>query len=75
MYWTDRIRRGRINTENTAGCSPRYLIVKQEVWEALRLEMVVYDIFDFDGMIVAVTDNLINPFEFAFGEGDVVSIV
>lgn len=70
MFWTDRIRSERDRIEEMSGVSPRYLIVRQEVWFSLKEEIVLDGMFDFDGLVVAVTDNLMNPFEFAFCSGD-----
>lgn len=61
--WTERILEDRIRAETEFGRTPTHVVVRQEVWTELCSEQFGYN-FELGGMIVSVTNNQQNPYEF-----------
>jgi len=67
MGWTEKIQRSREATETKYGRTPTCVVVRQEVWGELCEENYGDYVFYLDGMVVAVSEAIQNPFEFKCG--------
>lgn len=64
MEWVQEIRVARERAEDRYGFIASHLILRQEIWLEFVAEFSSID-FEFDGMVVSVSDNILNPYEFA----------
>lgn len=64
MQWAQEVRKARERAEDRYGYVVSHLILRQEIWLEFVAEFSSVD-FEFDGMVVSVSDNILNPYEFA----------
>lgn len=63
MTWLDKIKQARRTAEVLTGWSPEDIIIRQEIWEELFDEVSYFEGTEIDGMTVAISATLQNPFK------------